>query len=132
MTAPATKATKSPLGYDGLLTCALGVADLDRAIAWYEGVLGFSLLYRAEGMNWCELATETPGVTIGLGQSETVAQGGAALSLGVKDIEAARALLETKGVVFDGPTMDIAGMVKLAMFNDPDGNSFMLCQRLEG
>ncbi len=132
MTVPATKETKSPLGYDGTLNCVMSVSDLDRSIAWYEGVLGFSLLYRMEGMTWCELATETPGVNVGLGQSETVEQGGGALSLGVKDIESARAFIEARGVVFDGPTMDIEGMVKLAMFKDPDGNALMLFQRLEG
>ena len=33
---------------------------------------------------------------------------------------------------FDGETNEIEGMVKLATFYDPDGNSFMLAQSLDG
>ena len=50
---------------------------------------------------------------------------------GVADIDAARASLEGKGVRFDGETQDVSGMVKLAMFYDPDGNPFMLAQNAE-
>lgn len=133
MTAPASKATKSPLGYDGGLTISMSVTDLDRAIAWYEGVLGLTLLYKVDEMGWCELATETPGVNVGLGRSEVAGQaGGATLTFGVTDIEAARKLLEAKGVAFEGPTTVIEGMVKLATFRDPDGNTLMLYQGLEG
>ena len=43
--------------YDGGLTCAMGVSDLDRSIAWYRDMLGFELLYRLEDNAWCELKT---------------------------------------------------------------------------
>ena len=33
-------------------------------------------------------------------------------------------------VRFDGDTYEIEGMVKLCMFYDPDGNSYMLAQSL--
>lgn len=123
----------SPLGFDGGLTAALGVADLDRAIAWYSGVLGFRLLYRMDDMGWCELVTEVPGVNVGLSQVETVEpKGGATLTFGVRDIAAARRRLEDAAVPFDGPTMTIEGMVSLATFYDPDGNKLMLYQDRKG
>lgn len=62
----------SPLQYDGGLTCALNVTELDRSIAWYQEILGFKLLYRAEELGWCELGTEVPNVNVGLSQVEKI------------------------------------------------------------
>ena len=122
----------SPLGYDGGLTASMGVSNLDKAIAWYRDVLGFTLLYKVDEMAWCELASETKGVNVGLSQVEKVApEGGATLTWGVKDIAAARKILEGKKVRFDGATMTVEGMVKLATFYDPDGNKMMLFQDLQ-
>ena len=121
----------SPLQYDGGLTIAIRVSDMPRAQAWYRDVLGFQLVYAMEEMGWCELATETKGVNVGLSQVE--AAGGApgpVPTFGVKDIDAARALLEDQDVRFDGETQVIEGMVKLAGFFDPDGNTLMLYQDL--
>ncbi len=121
----------SSLGYDGGITAALGVSNLDDAIAWYSGVLGFELLYKLDEMGWCELKTETGGVNVGLSQVESVAaEGGATLTFGVKDIGAARTELEGKGVRFDGETQVIPDMVSLATFFDLDGNKLMLFQDL--
>jgi len=39
---------------------------------------------------------------------------------------AARTLLESRGVVFSGPTQIIPGKVALAGFRDPDGNQLRL------
>jgi len=113
------------------LTCAVSCRDLDKSIRWYEDVLGFKVIYRLDDMGWCEIQTCVPGVSIGLSQVETPATGGGAtLTFGVKDIDAARAALEAKDVRFDGPTREIEGMVKLATFFDPDDNALMLAQGL--
>jgi CreA protein len=48
----------------------------------------------------------------------------------VKDIDAARAHLESVGARFDGDTYQIHDMVKLATFYDPDGNAWMLAEQL--
>ncbi len=122
----------SSLAYDGGLTCALQVKNLDQSIAWYRDVLGFNLLYRLDDMGWGELATEVAGVNVGLSQVEKPeGKGGATLTFGVHDIDAARRQLEQKGVKFDGPTREIPGMVKLATFYDPDQNTLMLYQGLQ-
>lgn len=49
-------------------------------------------------------------------------------ALHVDDIAAARAELETSGVVFLGDTMD-TGVCHMAFFTDPDGNDLMLHHR---
>ena len=116
----------SALAYDGGLTCSIGVKDLKTSLAWYQDVLGFRLLYHLEDLGWCELATEIKGVNLGLSQVERPeVKGGATLTFGVKDIDAARRLLEEKSVRFDGPTQTIQDMVKLATFYDPDGNKLI-------
>ena len=121
------------LGFDGGLTAALGVRDLDRAVDWYRSALGFRLLYRLEEAGWCEMATPVPGVNLGLSEVETVEpRGGATLTFGVRDLDAARRALEGAGVPFDGATMTFEGIARLATFFDPDGNKLMLYQDLKG
>jgi len=46
------------------------------------------------------------------------------------DVDAARAELEAKGVVFDGDTIT-TGVCKQAWFKDPDGNALMLHRRFD-
>ena len=46
----------------------------------------------------------------------------------VDDVEAARAELESRGVRFDGETMD-SGVCYEAYFRDPDGNALILHHR---
>jgi len=122
----------STLNYDGGLTCAMKVTDLEKSRQWYQDMLSFSLLYQMDGIGWCELATEVPGVNLGLSQVEKAGgEGNAILTFGVKDINLARQQLEAKGVRFDGPTQVIEGMVKLATFYDPDGNALMFYEDLQ-
>lgn len=126
-------AAAAALGYDGGLTCAINVTSLDAAIDWYGRVLGMNLLYRIDEIAWCEFESPVARVNIGLSQVETVPQGGGAtLTFGVKDIEAARAVLDAAGVRQDGPVQEIPAMVKLLTFYDPDGNALMFYQDLSG
>jgi catechol 2,3-dioxygenase-like lactoylglutathione lyase family enzyme len=123
-------ATNTPFDYSQNLTISINVSDLERAIEWYKGVLGLELVYKLDQHGWCEMATATKHVTIGLGQTEEQKAGGTTPTFGVMDIDAARKHLESKDVRFDGDTYEIEGMVRLAMFYDPDGNSFMLAESL--
>jgi catechol 2,3-dioxygenase-like lactoylglutathione lyase family enzyme len=127
-----TSTRAAQLAYSGELTCAMQVSDLDKSIAWYQSVLGFELLYRADDIGWCELQTTLPGVTVGLSQVESPrTHGGATLTFSVNDIDKARKTLETDKVRFDGETLTIPGLVRLATFFDPDGNKFMFSQSLQ-
>jgi catechol 2,3-dioxygenase-like lactoylglutathione lyase family enzyme len=123
-------ATKTPFEYSQSLTISVGVSDMEKAIAWYGEVLGLELVYKLEQFGWCEMATATKHVTIGLGQTEEVKPGSTTPTFGVQDIEVSRKHLESHDVRFDGDTYEIEGMVKLCMFYDPDGNSYMLAESL--
>lgn len=121
------------ISYDGGLTASMQVTDIKKAIAWYETVMGFKLIYHIEEMGWCELSTGVNRVNVGLSQVEKPNIGLCAkLTWGVKDIDAARKTLEGRKVRFDGPTIEMPGMVKLATFFDPDGNPMMFYQDLAG
>jgi predicted enzyme related to lactoylglutathione lyase len=118
--------------FKGDLTCSIQSADMDAAIQWYQSMLGFQLMYRVDEIGWCELTTPVSNVTVGISQVETPqVRGGATLVFGVRDIDAARAELEGRNVRFDGETMTIEGMVRLATFFDIDGNKYMLSQSLQ-
>jgi catechol 2,3-dioxygenase-like lactoylglutathione lyase family enzyme len=123
-------ATNTPFHYSKNMVISINVSDLDKAIEWYGDVLGLDLVYKLDQYGWCEMATATKHVTIGLGQTEEQKAGGVTPTFGVMDIDAARKHLESKDVRFDGDTYEIEGMVRLAMFYDPDGNSFMLAESL--
>ncbi len=111
------------------LTCSMGVTDMDASIAWYERVMLCTLLYRADDIRWCEMATPMKGVNIGFSEVESVGQGGGATNVfEVEDIEAAKAHLDAEGVRQDGDIQHIPGLVKLLTFYDPDGNAFMFSQ----
>lgn len=121
------------IDYDGSITLASSVSNTDASIDWFKSILGFEEIFRVPEAGWAEITTPVEGVSIGLGQNEEVnGAGGTTPVFGVTDIEAARAELESKNVRFDGDTIEIPGMVKLATFYDPDGNTYMLAQSLTG
>ena len=118
--------------YDNGLTCAASVTNIDKAIKWYEEVLGFKLLYKSDEMGWCELTSPVKNVNVGLSQVEELKNNGgnSILTWGVKDIEVSKKVLEKRDVKFDGDIQTIPDMVKICTFFDPDGNCLMLYQDL--
>ena len=117
--------------YDGGLTVSLPVSNLDKAIDWYQRVLGYELLYRMDDLGWCELKSSVDKVNVGLSVVETPNPGGATPTFGVLDIEAAEASLKANNVRIDGEIMTIDGMVRLLTFYDADDNSLMFFQDLQ-
>jgi catechol 2,3-dioxygenase-like lactoylglutathione lyase family enzyme len=108
---------------------SVGVSDYDQALAWYRDILGFELVYELKEYGWCELKTPF-GYSIGLGQTETVAQGNITPTFGVVDIDAALAYLREHDVKAED-WHEISGMVRLSTFYDPDGTPWMLAQTLD-
>ncbi|MFG0329694.1 MAG: VOC family protein [Phycisphaerales bacterium] len=117
--------------FDGGLTCALGVRDINESVKWYDEKLGFELAYKMDDIGWAEVKSSVDRVFIGFSQVDKVeTKGGPTLTFGVKDIEKARKTLEQQGVRFDGEIVEYPGMVKLTTFYDPDGHKLMFYQSL--
>ena len=128
---PAHSERMKALGFNGTLTIAVSVSNLDEAIVWYERNLGCTLLYKLDEMAWAEMTSAVENVQIGLGVNRDLNVRGNTPVWGCQDIEATRSLLEEQGVPFDGETLVIPGMVKLADFKDPDGNPWKLVEVIE-
>jgi len=114
---------------DGL-TLSMPVSDLDRAIDWYQNILGFELQYRLDDIGWCEMVSPVANVNVGLSVVETPNPGGATPTFGVKDIAAAKSALEAKDVRIDGDVISIENMVSLLTFYDADDNPLMFFELL--
>jgi catechol 2,3-dioxygenase-like lactoylglutathione lyase family enzyme len=103
----------------------LPVRDVDRARAFYIGVLGFGVDPRsgeleAANVTLCPWQPEADGLPFVPNE--------AGLALRVDDVDEARRVLEASGVRFDGATID-TGVCRMAFFRDPDGNVLMLHRR---
>ena len=104
--------------------------DIQRAKRFYTDVLGLPI--ESEGESDMELTCGQVTLDIfdpsSIGQSFSPSPAG--LALRVSDVDASRAELEAKGVVFDGETIE-TGVCKQAWFKDPDGNALMLHRRFD-
>jgi hypothetical protein len=92
-------------------------------------VLGFPVVYELKEYGWGELKTPF-GFNIGIGQTETVTPGNVTPTFGVRDIDAAITHLRGQDVTVED-WHEVAGMVRLSTFYDPDGTSWMLAQTLD-
>ncbi len=120
----------SLISVEKTITIALSVKDRHASANWYESMLGFDVIYHADEAGWSEIQTNTPGVTIGLGEHTKPVPGNCVPVFGIADLDSGRQKLEQANVKFDGDTIVIDGMVKTATFYDPDGNALMLAQDL--
>jgi len=104
--------------------------DIARARHFYSDVLGLEI--ETEGDSDLELRAGQ--VTLDVFDPSSIGQpfapSPAGLALRVADVDAARAELEEKGVVFDGETIE-TGVCRQAWFKDPDGNALMLHRRFD-
>src|SRR5437667_7298206 len=101
----------------------LPITSFEKAEEFYGGVLALECSKRYDNDLGGEF--ETGSLTIQLvdvakiGREFEPSKG--AIALHVEDVEAARSELESRGVEFDGETMD-SGVCYQAYFEDPDGN----------
>src|SRR5829696_2836359 len=104
--------------------------DIARAKRFYADTLGLDL--ESEGEN--DMEFRAGQVTLDVFDPSSIGQefspSPAGLALRVPDVDAARAELEAKGVVFDGETVTTS-VCKQAWFKDPDGNALMLHRRFD-
>jgi catechol 2,3-dioxygenase-like lactoylglutathione lyase family enzyme len=108
----------------------LPITSFEKADEFYGGTLGLLCSKRYDNGLGGEF--ETGSLTI---QVVDVAKIGrefapstGAIALHVEDVEAARKELESRGVEFNGETMD-SGVCYMAFFEDQDGNALILHHR---
>jgi predicted enzyme related to lactoylglutathione lyase len=108
--------------------------DLQAAMDFYDKVLGLrrSSVWQRPGQEAVGAEFETGTVTIALIASERLGipfqPNKVPIALRVDDVSAARTELESRGVVFNGDTID-SGVCHQALFEDPDGNVLDLHHR---
>ena len=101
----------------------IGSTDIDRSVKFYDEVLELE-----RGKQWGNMPGyefETGNLTIAVIQSDAFGQefkpNTNPLEFRVDDFEAAKSELESRGVEFQGDTID-SGVCFQAFFQDPDGN----------
>ena len=120
---PAGAQEPPPIKYRPELLVQIGVANLDRAITFYTGTLGFTLTERRNDLKFAHIETNVPGLQIGLNEvAAPKGSGSIVLNISVVDVASTRRQLESRGLKFRGETVIIPGKVALAEFADPDGN----------
>ena len=104
--------------------------DIARAKHFYSEVLGLEIETESDS----DMELRAGQVTLDVFDPSSIGQpfapSPAGLALRVADVDAARAELEAKGVVFDGETIE-TGVCRQAWFKDPDGNALMLHRRFD-
>jgi catechol 2,3-dioxygenase-like lactoylglutathione lyase family enzyme len=104
--------------------------DIARAKHFYSEVLGLEIETESDSDMELRAGQVTLDVFDPTSIGQPFAPSPAGLALRVADVDAARAELEAKGVVFDGETIE-TGVCRQAWFKDPDGNALMLHRRFE-
>lgn len=104
------------------------VLDLQRAQAFYEVTLGLAPGNAKGGGQWVEY--DLPGggcfaITTMMGGVEPSSIAGGSIALEVDDLFALSTRLETLGVVFKMPTMDLPSC-KMSVIQDSEGNALIL------
>lgn len=114
--------------------CWVVVADLEKAIPFYQESLGLKLLEWNKAHGWAEFAGHEGGSRLGVAQAsdfnQVSAGSNAVVALNVENIEKAREAYLSKGVTCLGEIMEVPGHVKLLFCQDQDGNKFQLAQLL--
>ena len=109
---------------------AIPTKDYGRAREFYETTLGLPF-----GKQWGDMPAgefETGNLTIAVMQTDAFGMEfkphSLPIELHVEDFEAAKAELESRGIEFEGETLD-SGVCFQAFFADPDGNSLAIHHR---
>ncbi|HJP66435.1 MAG TPA: VOC family protein [Actinomycetota bacterium] len=101
--------------------------DMDRAVAFYQEVLGLTLV-RRDGENWAVFDAGGRRFALhGAIEGRPQPPGGATAVFSVGDLDDARAQLADRGVEF-GHEGDVQGYARFASFKDPDGNTVQLIE----
>jgi predicted enzyme related to lactoylglutathione lyase len=104
--------------------------DIEAAMEFYGTTLGLPRSVYIPERHYAEF--ETGNLTLSVVEPDKMGfpyqPNGNPVALHVDDVDAARALLEERGVSFQGDTFDTS-VCHMAFFSDPDGNALMLHHR---
>jgi predicted enzyme related to lactoylglutathione lyase len=105
------------------------VSDMDRAVKFYEDVVGLRLA-RRDGPSWAmfEASSDVRLALHGAMEGRPIETGGATAVFRVDDLDAARADLEGRGARFDEHVGEVEGYARFASFFDPDGNQVQIIE----
>lgn len=107
------------------------VADMERAVAFYEGTLGLRLTKRA-GPAWTELEAGSATLVLAVSPPEHFRPpGSGTVALAVEDLPAAVSELRERGVPILVETRE-TDVCWNAVITDPDDNRIWLHQRKDG
>ena len=112
---------------EGVDVVFYGVCNMDRSVAFYEGVLGLELKQRF-GSDWAQFAAGSTDLGLHGELATPPHQGGATVTFRTPDIKALEAALEAAGAKRDA-VEDMGGALSLE-FLDPDGNRLVAVQLL--
>jgi predicted enzyme related to lactoylglutathione lyase len=109
------------------------VSDMDRAVKFYEDVVGLRLA-RRDGPSWAmfEASSDVRLALHGAVEGRPIETGGATAVFRVDDLDAARADLERRGARFDELMGEVEGYARFASFFDPDGNRVQIIEYAQG
>jgi len=108
---------------------SMPVRDLKKSAAWYRKTFGFEVARTLQEPAWCELATSSTDVRIGLAQVDGGDPGDTTPIFSVGSIETAAAELAA-GHIATSEVVTVDGHAKLLTLQDPDGNTLMLQEKL--
>jgi predicted enzyme related to lactoylglutathione lyase len=104
--------------------------DIPRAKHFYSEVLALEIESEGEHDMEFKAGQVTLDIFDPASQGQPFAPSLGGMALRVSDVDAARAELEAKGVVFDGETRQTS-VCRMAFFHEPDGNLLMLHRRFD-
>jgi predicted enzyme related to lactoylglutathione lyase len=122
--------TTTPQLITGVDFAVLPTHDVEQAAVFYGETLGLRRSVYIPERHFAEF--ETGNLTLSIIDAEKMGLEHHVqhheVALHVDDVEAARKLLEERGVQFRGETLDTS-VCHMAFFSDPDGNALMLHHR---
>jgi predicted enzyme related to lactoylglutathione lyase len=103
-------------------------ADMDRAVKFYEDVVGLRLI-RRDGSSWAEFDAGAIRFALhGAVDGHPPEPGGATAVFRVDDLDTVRAALEARGASFRDDVGEVEGFARFASFEDPDGNPVQIIE----
>jgi catechol 2,3-dioxygenase-like lactoylglutathione lyase family enzyme len=125
---------KSRLNLTQVGRVAVGVADIDRALEFYVGTLGFEKVVdvpMGDAGRWVEVALPGAPTTIALAPPPPGTEAGGTqtgICIDTTDVDADHAALKAAGADVDADVSRWEGIPPMFWIRDPEGNSLLIVQ----